>query len=64
MATRYLRKTGVAARYGCTVRTLERKIAQGIVPKPIYLGNRFPLWAESELEDAERRALAERTAQA
>jgi predicted DNA-binding transcriptional regulator AlpA len=54
---RYLRKVGVADRYGMSIRQIERMVRGGALPKPIYLpGSRIPLWAEDALDENDRRA--------
>lgn len=58
MATKFLRKRAVAERYGgVTARTIERMVADGRLPKPVYRG-RFPLWGEAELDASDRAAAA------
>jgi predicted DNA-binding transcriptional regulator AlpA len=57
---RYLRKAAVAARYQINVRSVERKVAAGTLPRPEYpAGGRVPLWDESVLEQHERRAVTD-----
>jgi predicted DNA-binding transcriptional regulator AlpA len=56
MAKQFLRKQMLATRYGVNVRTVERMVKDGRIPKPIYLG-KFPLW-DSDLLDANDRAAA------
>jgi|GEM_PF-6338071 len=54
---RYLRKGAVAARYGIHERSVDRKAANGALPKPHYpVGDRLPLWDEQELDDHDCRA--------
>lgn len=60
---RYLRKMQVAARYSTTVRNVESKVKDGTLPPPVYFG-RFPLWDESELDEADRRRALTSTAAA
>jgi predicted DNA-binding transcriptional regulator AlpA len=57
----YLRKAKVAERYDTTVRTIERMVADGTLPKPHYFGSRFPRWREDELDAADRNALIRRS---
>jgi predicted site-specific integrase-resolvase len=58
---KYLRKQGVADRYGVEIRTIERWVALGRLPRPIYLpGGRIPLFAEDELDANDKRATVER----
>jgi predicted site-specific integrase-resolvase len=58
---KYLRKQGVADRYSVNPRTVDRWVADGILPPPIYLpGGRIPLFAEDGLDAHDRRATAER----
>jgi predicted DNA-binding transcriptional regulator AlpA len=56
--TQFLRKAQVAARYGINVRSLERWVKDGTLPRPLY-HSRFPLWRESDLDDYDRAATAE-----
>jgi predicted DNA-binding transcriptional regulator AlpA len=54
---KYSRKSAVARRYGVSERTVDRYVREGRLPKPVYLpGSRIPLFAETELEEAERLA--------
>ena len=46
---------GVAARYGIDVRTVPRRVAQGLLPKPRYYGTRHPRWLISELDANDQR---------
>ena len=55
MATRFLRKKAVGARYGITDRTVERMVDDGRLPRPTYRG-RIPLWNEAELDASDRAA--------
>jgi predicted DNA-binding transcriptional regulator AlpA len=57
METRFLRKAQVAGRYGINVRSLERWLKDGRLPSPMYRG-RIPLWRESDLDAADRAAMA------
>ena len=57
MATQFLRKAAVAARYEITQRTLERWTKDGRLPCPTYRG-RLPLWLESDLDASDRAAAA------
>jgi predicted DNA-binding transcriptional regulator AlpA len=53
----YLRKRQVRARYGeVSDRTIDRMVADGRLPKPVYFGNRIPFWSESELDASDRAA--------
>jgi predicted DNA-binding transcriptional regulator AlpA len=57
VAKKYLRKRGVAERYSVHVRTIERMIEDGRLPRPIFLGRvRTPLWDVDELEASDRAA--------
>jgi predicted DNA-binding transcriptional regulator AlpA len=58
---RFLRKRQVAARYGITERSVDRRTRDGTLPKPIYVGPRCPRWDESALEELERAAFATAT---
>jgi excisionase family DNA binding protein len=55
MSKKFLRKKAVADRYGVTIRTVERMIDDGRLPKPQYRG-RLPLFAEDELDASDRAA--------
>jgi predicted DNA-binding transcriptional regulator AlpA len=59
MTKQFLRKRQVAARYGgITERAVDKMVAQGRLPKPVYLnGSRFPLWDLDELVHTERDGL-------
>jgi predicted DNA-binding transcriptional regulator AlpA len=57
---KYLRKAMVAERYSVNLRTIDRMSADGRLPPPVYLPNsRLPLWLETELDAADRRATVE-----
>jgi predicted DNA-binding transcriptional regulator AlpA len=61
MSTKFFRKAATAARYSTNPRTVERMVADGRLPKPVYRG-RFPLWKESDLDESDRRlAVASRS---
>ena len=56
---KYLRKKGVAGRYGVDERTIDRWVGLGRLPKPMYLpGSRIPLFAEDGLDEHDRLATA------
>jgi predicted site-specific integrase-resolvase len=55
--TLFLRKAKVAARYGINVRSVERWVKEGLLPRPLY-HSRFPLWRESDLDAFDRAAAA------
>jgi hypothetical protein len=58
---KYLRKRGVAERYSCHERSVERMVKDGRIPPPKYLPNsRIPLWDEEGLDENDRRATVER----
>jgi excisionase family DNA binding protein len=58
MAKQFLRMRDVAARYGnVSIRTVERMIEDGRLPKPHYRG-RFPLFDEEELDASDRALMA------
>lgn len=57
MATQFLRKAAVAARYGITQRSLERWTKDGRLPCPTYRG-KIPLWREADLDASDRAATA------
>jgi predicted site-specific integrase-resolvase len=52
----YLSKQIAAARYGINVRTLERWVKAGLLPRPIYFG-RIPRWDCDALNKSDRAAL-------
>jgi hypothetical protein len=56
----YLRKAQFAARYGITIRTLERMIDNGRLPKPDFFLGRLPVWSDEAIIANEKRAAAER----
>ena len=51
----FLRKQGVAERYGVHPRTVERMTEDGRLPQPIYHG-KFPLWDTDALDASDRAA--------
>jgi predicted DNA-binding transcriptional regulator AlpA len=55
MPKHFLRKKDVAARYSVTIRTAERMVDDGRLPRPNYRG-RIPLWDEAELDASDRAA--------
>jgi len=55
MSKRFLRKQSVAGRYDVNVRTIDRMIEDGRLPRPVYRG-RLPMWAEDELDASDRAA--------
>jgi predicted DNA-binding transcriptional regulator AlpA len=55
VAKKFLRKRAVAERYGFNIRTVERMIEDGRLPRPVYRG-RYPLWDEDELNASDRAA--------
>jgi predicted DNA-binding transcriptional regulator AlpA len=44
----------LAQRWGVSIRTIERRIEDGVIPKPIMLGGRS--WFRSTIEEFERTA--------
>jgi hypothetical protein len=59
----YLRKKGVAKRYGnVDVRTVERMVDDGRLPPPDLYSGRFPLWDENNLDAHDKARLARRDA--
>lgn len=55
MSKTYLRREQMAARYGGSVRTVERYVETGKLPPPVYInGSRTPLWPVDVLEEFER----------
>jgi hypothetical protein len=59
VSKQYLRKAAVAARYGITTRSVERKVSEGTLPPPEYPVGRIPLWSEEVLEQNERRSITD-----
>ena len=55
MPKQFLRKQGVAERYGVHPRTVERMTEDGRLPQPIYHG-KFPLWDTDALDAGDRAA--------
>jgi len=46
----------LARRYGCDVRTIDRMVADGRLPRGNYLrGSSIPQWSADEIADAEER---------
>jgi len=60
MSTQFLRKQAVADRYSVTPRSVERMVADGRLPPPVYRGSRLPLWDVRDLDAADRAAVAGR----
>jgi predicted DNA-binding transcriptional regulator AlpA len=58
MSTKFLRKAAVAERYSVTPRSVERMVADGRLPRPVYRSSRLPLWDEAALDASDRRAAA------
>jgi hypothetical protein len=57
MSKKYLRKAGVADRYGVDERTVDRMKLDGRIPPAKYLPNsRIPLWDVDELDQNDRAA--------
>ncbi len=60
---RWSRKRAVAKRYDVTTRTVDRKAADGSLPKPKFpLGPHLPLWEDDELDAHDARARDEAAA--
>jgi predicted DNA-binding transcriptional regulator AlpA len=54
---KYSRKRAVAQRFSVSERTVDRYVAEGRLPRPVYLpGSRIPLFEETALEEFERLA--------
>jgi predicted DNA-binding transcriptional regulator AlpA len=47
-----LRRKEVAARYGVSLRTLERRLKRGAFPRPSLIAG--PVWSVADLEAAEQ----------
>jgi hypothetical protein len=54
---KYLRKSAVAARYSCDLRTIDRMAEDGWIPPPDVYNGRIPLWGEDRLDENDRRAV-------
>jgi predicted DNA-binding transcriptional regulator AlpA len=61
MSKRYLPIKEICERYGVVDRTIERRMAAGILPQPIVI-NKRRYWDLEELEQIEREAMARRAA--
>jgi hypothetical protein len=59
MSKTYLRKKGVAARYGVDPRTVPRMVKDKRIPPPDLYNGRFPLWDEATLDASDREAARE-----
>ena len=55
MLTQFLRRRAVADRYQINLRTLDRWVADGKLPRPSFRG-RIPLWNVASLDEYDRRA--------
>jgi hypothetical protein len=56
---RFLKKRAVAARYACTVRTVDRWVLAGILPGPAFSINTIPYWSEDALNRRDRARTTE-----
>jgi predicted DNA-binding transcriptional regulator AlpA len=54
---KYLRKRGVANRYACNPRTVDRMATDGRLPPPDLRLGRFPMWSESTLDAHDRKVV-------
>ena len=59
-AVKYLDMQSVAERYAINVRSVLRRVREGLLPKPKYFGTRFPRWDIAELDENDRRLAAVR----
>jgi len=56
----YLRKRQLAARYGVHVRTIDRMVDDGRLPRPDIFMGKLPMWSDETIAANERRATTER----
>jgi len=60
---RYLNKQSLSERYdGCTKRTVDRWVDEGILPRPVFYRGRQPYWDADELDHHDQLAAARRDA--
>jgi hypothetical protein len=52
---------GMELRYLVDQRTIQRRVRDGLLPKPRFYGSRFPRWLISELDANDRRLAFSRT---
>ena len=47
-----LNRRDAARRYGVSLRTFQRRVAEGVLPQPVFLGDRSPRWRIADLDAA------------
>lgn len=47
-----LSRRDAARRYGVSLRTFQRRVAEGVLPAPVFLGDRSPRWWVRDLDAA------------
>ena len=52
---KYLTTKQVAERYSIDPRSVPRRVAEQLLPKPYYFGTRFPRWDIAELDENDRK---------
>jgi hypothetical protein len=52
---KYLTTKQVAERYAIDPRSVPRRVAEQLLPKPYYFGTRFPRWDIAELDENDRK---------
>ena len=58
---RMLPLRAVCERYGVCARTVDRWLASGVLPTPAAVINKRRYWSEQEIEQHERRTVANRS---
>ena len=59
---KYLTTKQVAERYAIDPRSVPRRVAEQLLPKPYYFGTRFPRWDIAELDENDRKLASVRVA--
>lgn len=59
---KFMREPDVLARLPFSKPTLHRKVKEGTFPAPVKIGARAVAWITTEVEEWERRVIAERDA--
>src|SRR6516164_3661168 len=57
---KYLTTKQVAERYSIDPRSVPRRVAEQLLPKPYYFGTRFPRWDIAELDENDRKLASAR----
>jgi predicted DNA-binding transcriptional regulator AlpA len=52
---KYLTTKQVAERYSIDPRSVQRRVKEGRLPPPVYLGTRFPRWDIAELDENDKK---------